>query len=90
MAHLRVGIDVDARPFDRPFDRRAWRWSPAVTTQVDSIDGKFARTLAGAGAGAGAKMLRAEGTQVRALVRDLRKANAFADKGAELRVGPLL
>ena len=39
--------------------------------------------------GAAAKMLLAEGKQVRALVRDLGKANAWVEKGVELRVGNL-
>ena len=39
--------------------------------------------------GAAAKMLLAEGKQVRAVVRDLGKANAWVEKGMELRVGDL-
>lgn len=39
--------------------------------------------------GAATKMLLAEGKQVRALVRDLGKANTWAEKGVELWVGDL-
>jgi uncharacterized protein YbjT (DUF2867 family) len=39
--------------------------------------------------GAAAEMLLAEGKQVRALVRDLGKANAWVEKGVEVRVGDL-
>jgi uncharacterized protein YbjT (DUF2867 family) len=39
--------------------------------------------------GAAAEMLLAEGKQVRAVVRDLGKANAWVEKGVELRVGDL-